>query len=628
MKILNIATNKIDINLFLATSFIGLCWLQIKNQLLNGSSGLTAFARMLGLERNGLDFFGVLSLYISDFLVCSLLIPIILSYISKNLANNIQRAFSILLILLLLLFYFTYSVTLANVGAFINLDLIVESILWGLQQPSVINDYLSIYTLAKFILALSISIYILRINLSPHIKKIITCYKSILFILVPLFIYGIHTKFLSYSIGEPAVKTAIQSLFDSRTEYVYKAKNLDDLQSMFDVETGIIRTGPNLTNKKNVIFFIMETAPYRLYPEQMIHSDLKKIVGDGYLYSMKNHHSTYPYTSDGIYSILTSLYPEGRRRVLKTDNSPIEFGWLSQLVKMGHVTTNYSPLPDVFEPDEIMYSKFGVINRVVYGKNTSEQEIIANMPDNIVSLARDSTTLTALQKDYFVVERATKDAVELSKQDRNFVFLLTPNIGHSPWADLSVPESSKATITEKIWHAQYLMLSRMINELKINNVLKDTVIVLTSDHGVRTKQEYDGFELGRITDLSYKVPMLIYSSTALPIADTQRMSSHVDIGPSVLEWLGVGDSRKFVEGQSFSSTSASRTIYFFGRNYIGVEGFYQNGLYYSYNKNTSMCESTADFKWSSSQTSTLCQEKLANFYKIHNSVINRYVYSE
>ena len=93
MKILSIATNKININLFLATSFIGLFWLQIKHQLLNGSSGLTAFARMLGLERNGLDFFGVLSLYISDFLVCSLLIPIILSYISKNLSTKIQRVF-------------------------------------------------------------------------------------------------------------------------------------------------------------------------------------------------------------------------------------------------------------------------------------------------------------------------------------------------------------------------------------------------------------------------------------------------------------------------------------------------------------------------------------------------------
>jgi arylsulfatase A-like enzyme len=86
-------------------------------------------------------------------------------------------------------------------------------------------------------------------------------------------------------------------------------------------------------------------------------------------------------------------------------------------------------------------------------------------------------------------------------------------------------------------------MGRLFAHLKSLGVWDDTLIVFTSDHG---EQMGDHWLYGKagFFDQSYHIPLLIRAPDGVPGGRCRAFTEHVDIMPTMLEWLGLGIPRQ------------------------------------------------------------------------------------
>jgi arylsulfatase A-like enzyme len=118
--------------------------------------------------------------------------------------------------------------------------------------------------------------------------------------------------------------------------------------------------------------------------------------------------------------------------------------------------------------------------------------------------------------------------------------------------------------------------------LKQTGTLDHTLIVLVGDHGIRTKQEHPSFSAGTLDDMTFHVPLMIFAPGILKaprIVSTQ--ASHIDLSPTLLDLLGLNRGRELEEGSPiWDERLKHRTTFFMARNYLGTDGYYENGRSY------------------------------------------------
>ena len=75
------------------------------------------------------------------------------------------------------------------------------------------------------------------------------------------------------------------------------------------------------------------------------------------------------------------------------------------------------------------------------------------------------------------------------------------------------------------------------------------------------------------------MPLVIYVPGVLNTTrQVDWITSHIDIAPSVLELLGISKDRELEQGLSmWDRRVRERVTFFFARNYLGADGFYDNG---------------------------------------------------
>ena len=139
----------------------------------------------------------------------------------------------------------------------------------------------------------------------------------------------------------------------------------------------------------------------------------------------------------------------------------------------------------------------------------------------------------------------------------------------------------------------------IIEALKDLNLLKNTIVVVTSDHG---QALYEHDFVGHGGPFAYEelvhVPLIMY----IPGQKASKLSSYIqtiDIAPTVLDLLGIDIPREF-QGKSFNDcllynfSCPSRCIY--GKNYIICDGwkliYVSNETNYLYNLKEDPKEST------------------------------------
>lgn len=178
----------------------------------------------------------------------------------------------------------------------------------------------------------------------------------------------------------------------------------------------------------DLIFYVFETGPQRSLniAENLREFPTLQRLGDRALVATK-HYSTYPYTSDALFSIFSSTYPLFRSEFLKQEGTLNLPGMISVLANQGYMTATYAPTKARFEPDERMFEAFGIRKQVFSTAEGTAAKISRQIP---------AVLQVKVSDDLKVLNELKKDIAHSIDQKQRYVAVYLPGVGHGPWPDI------------------------------------------------------------------------------------------------------------------------------------------------------------------------------------------------
>ncbi|HEX9632955.1 MAG TPA: sulfatase-like hydrolase/transferase, partial [Gemmatimonadales bacterium] len=172
------------------------------------------------------------------------------------------------------------------------------------------------------------------------------------------------------------------------------------------------------------------------------------------------------------------------------------------------------------------------------------------------------------------------------KGGKRFAAAIMPQLGHAPWPDVRGMGDDHPARGRALMAIQDAWIGEILDVLRATSSLDTTLIVVTSDHGIRTRAEDPGFKGGRISDYSFHVPLLVYAPTALRAPmKISWLTSHVDIAPTVLDLLGVKRRQESEQGTPiWDGRLPDRTTFLLARGYLGADAYHSRGEFYALNR--------------------------------------------
>jgi hypothetical protein len=343
----------------------------------------------------------------------------------------------------------------------------------------------------------------------------------------------------------------------------------------------------------DLLVVVMETAPTqaldlavrapelpgarRLYPRSFVSSQ---------------HYTSHPYSSDALFSILAGTYPQGRRRLLAGLGDREVNGLLSSLPPAIARRSVYLPSLYQLELDDSMYAAFGA--RTIYVADRHPDDPLAGhadaRADAIIRQVEAAGPLDAstrghlrakLAPDLQALERMKADMRQSIASDRRYAAMFFPEVGHGPWLPLRAGEADLMARGRALVELQDAWMNELIDVIAEGGRLDRTVIVITADHGLRTRAEYPPLRVGFLGDVMFRVPLLVYAPQALtgavPLA---APTSHIDLAPTLLALLGSPEAAARMHGVPLWQRTARDRLYLLGAAYGGADGFLEDGRFY------------------------------------------------
>jgi len=556
-----------------------------------------SIARFLG--KDSVPVQEVLSYFSLDMLFNFLLIPLFFIVVIFLLFKKNRLKIAAFIAGVLVVFYFIQFRAQSEIGQYLSLNELYEAFLFSLSSSDLATQYINAGAVIKLSFVLSVIVIVSAVVSIEDKPKWLSCvvkagqvllFSFVFFALcVSLVFYPKKTTGLKLSVIQKVV--SVEMLNGSLD--IERPGDLDQALSSYRAFTktpdGLVKTAiPGSASGSNILYFVMETGPLDTLPQgvgELIPNDLLQNT-----LIARQHHTTYPYTSNAIFSLLSGLYPEGRRQFVEKNR---EYkGVFRKLYDQGYITRSYTS--DIYnaEVDELMLYQFGIEKLFVAKRELDNSQTFLKAKKTALTLNKkvfsnsphfEKDRLEEFEKalfyDLYALQKMKEDIVSAVRQGRRFASLYLPQIGHGPWFKLGEKANQK-DYGRNLMKLQSAWLEEVVSVLKHEGVLEKTVIVLTSDHGVRTKAEDPELKVGVVNHYTFRVPMAIYSYRGFkkPVV-VEKITSHIDIEPSISSLLGLHSGLSKTEGFPFWEDSPDRRVYFFSTGYGGVESFYDGEFY-------------------------------------------------
>ena len=329
----------------------------------------------------------------------------------------------------------------------------------------------------------------------------------------------------------------------------------------------------------DVIVLTLETAPQRCVdPERdsVQFPNLARLLPHAFV--GRFHYSTYPYTVRAVFSIYSSWYPSNEResftKALDREHPVLKApGVVQSAAASGYETEIFVPeAVNNWEHDTVQYAALG-FQRQTHPTGVTPPPPTGLDPEQQRLWLRKQLDQETLSQ----FEGGVRAAIAAR---RHYLFGLNFQYSHGPWPNAgphgASPTDSTCAAGRTVFAVEDGWLGQVLDLLKKEGTLDRTLIVVVGDHGIRTRTEHPTFVGGTLNDISYHVPFVLYApgviSRRTPI---DHVTSHIDIAPSVLDLLGIDTGRRFEQGSPmWLEAVRDRTTFFFGRNYLGADGFY------------------------------------------------------
>ena len=492
-----------------------------------------------------------------------------------------------------------------TVGQFQSWDLWRDALRWGWMHPEDAGKYGGIgmalklgILLATFILA---TIILFRWQLRRPLRFLplltpVAGASGLLVIGITSIAWAAPTMPTVFHRSAPWI--CVRALLEWSDVDLARYANLDEQQVM-DKWRDVTHTPAPLSTPQyfgaardfDVICFVMETAPQRCLDVSgdMTQTPNMRLLRE-HAWTGPQHVSTYPYTRRAIFSIMTGWYPTSTEYYDGEGAGKITFGMMHSLKQRGYLTAAYKPYPDSADDERLHHNED--IQTVYYADaQQSGGSGEAGQPE----WHKRATC------DHDALERMKTDIASWIDANQRYAAVYLPQIGHAPWPDMTDDASNPSVIQRgrSVITLQDQWLGELIDVLKQKGRLDRTIIMITGDHGIRTRAEDPDFDGGLISPYSFRVPFLLYvpqvvsKPTPLP-----WVTSHIDVTPSVLDLIGVDTGRQFEMGAPiWDERLKDRTVYFWAGIYLGADGYRDQGEFAMWQRtsDTTSTSSTFDF---------------------------------
>ncbi len=642
----------IDLHLLVASYaplfLAGLIGIYIKSSLMQNY--WLGIARLLG--QKDVPFLVVFRYFSNDILINLFYIPLLVVLFAQIIFKRRGHVFTTSVSFFMIIIYFVQMRAYEDIGSYISLTMMFEASYFAIKDQDLARNYIPISAFVKLCLALFVTIlsskiilYFTKIScIAPFLKVSMQVFAGLLVLLL-ICAVGVYP----YQYGG-LYNSAVQKIFSSLIDQPFSSKestrsteeNLMVFRQMTNTPKSIINRAPLGKEKEsNVLYFIMETGPAEVFPETDASELLPKELRENTLVAY-NHQTTYPYTSDAIYSILSGFYPDGRREMIMKGGFKDHKVMFEQLQDNGYQTGAYLPNLYNYELDVEMLKQFGMSTIFVAAQETSvspefqraksaadelADKLLINSP--YFDKERQAWLFDKLTRDLHALQQMKSDILKSLKLDKRFAHVYMPLIGHAPWVRIGGLQNTKA-YGRTLMNMQAVWLQEIVTMLKEQNVLENTIIVITADHGIRTEREDADFESGAISRYSFHVPLMIFAPSAFnePVA-VKALTSHIDIEPSVSLLLGLTPDVGVSEGLPLWENAPDRRVYFFAETYGGADGFHQDGWYFMKNiftedffQSSSMNFTSSGQHISDASQRDFVSRALSDFKKNHRNLLS------
>jgi phosphoglycerol transferase MdoB-like AlkP superfamily enzyme len=479
----------------------------------------------------------ILFIYRQDLIIFGVILPLltVLCFAKVRFALAATLAFTLVLLLQILLYANLQS--WGQVGSFLTLQSVRNAISFGMTNPEFVGDYLSGDGLAKLaVLLLASAAVLIGGRFLWRRPALIRIWGVLGYVSVGVFAllsaYGHSSGIRPAPIAGSFVVNALAALTDTNTATTTPPPT-HELMSRYHQLAAISQTNfrsPNFGAHKgsNLIIFVMETASIEFLdtrnglPTHPVFDALKDKMFVG-----ANHFSTFPASAESNLSILTGAYPPRAIYGTCLIDLPQTGGQvptaITQLRNQGYKTALYAPFRGQVPADKVVFEATG-FEKINYGDTRPD----VGGPRLPGSGGNDLRTV-----DWLV-----KDIGQWAKAKQPFAIAFFPQVGHGPW-----PSTLGKTIKERgenLARLQLDWLGQMVDTLRAEGQLDNTVIVLTGDHGIRTTAEDPKVMAGMINWYSFHVPLLIHAPRANYAGlDPNMQTSHVDIPAELDDLFGL-----------------------------------------------------------------------------------------
>jgi membrane-anchored protein YejM (alkaline phosphatase superfamily) len=569
------------------------------------SGGYFLSAVLVGRAENGRAMFTGLqrfSFYSADLWYGCVLIPLLLSLLSLCLPRRWRLPMCSFVSASAFLAVYAQLRSYEAVGRFVTVQMFATAFSWGWQDPWA---NLSYAVSKKMLAALGVGIvsgvaawWLLRRSrenrfwplLNEFLESIVLA--SFLAVGFAALLSSVPVSIPSTSFDRSILASAVKAYWEDGELDTKEFTNLQT-PALLERYRGLVHAPLPQKDARywgkakgsNVLILVLETTPARyLWLDGPLTDlpNLRRLRERSFVAA--NHYTTFPNTSRAMFSMLSSWYPSdlmGEDEQLHPDL--VAPGMMRTLSGLGYKTTNFGASRWEGGMDGEMYRALGV-QRLVFPR--LQHAAFKHVNEN--RMIGWEARRVALDED--VLQQLEDDLAQQAGHQQPFADVFLPQISHFPLprldqthADDDIPAQEHAIlIKEDAWIGQIMQV------LEEHHQLDNTIIMVTGDHGVRTRQEDPSLPGGMIDEYSFHVPMLVYAPQALQHTVTiPWLTSRIDDAPTVLDLLGVDRMRNFEQGTPIWNPQLShRTTYFLDYAQAGADGYYSNGKFFMWNRLT------------------------------------------
>ena len=311
-------------------------------------------------------------------------------------------------------------------------------------------------------------------------------------------------------------------------------------------------------SQKNIIYIVIDTWRWDyMTPE---------ITPNIYYFAQKslvfnNHMSGSNMTTGGIFSLFYGIPATYFYNFTTQQISPVMMNELLNQNYQFHVYASSTLENPPFNRN--VFAKINTIPLFTVGNTPSERDL------NINKLMISKIEKQDSKKPFFGF--LFYDSAHGFDYPKNHIKPFSPDLDEVNYLDLDDNYDPKLLINRYKNSLHYIdsLVGNVLSELENKNLLENSIIVITSDHGQEFNDLRKGYwqHGGNFSDYQIKVPLLVFDASKTPRIEN-KLTTHYDLAPTILSnYLGVQNSfSDYSFGEDLFKMSNKRDYFICGYN--------------------------------------------------------------